>query len=364
MERTGRRLNVHLITWCLVVGPRLAGAEVIHLKDGRRIEAKVTKRTEASVTVDWFGVPLTYWLDEVERIEESAQPIATPRILPAPGPAAPRGPAARLSAEQQALLERVLERSGLKAQLEALGQEALEQFDEGPQGDAGWIAFLEANRDELRQMSVEAYDPKALLGAMTDAFAARFDEEKLRQLDTWLASPLAQRMTAVELAAQQASPEAMQAFFTQAEQDPPAPRRVALIERLMETTDTTDSMIAALTAVVGGLARAFAGLCPLQVGDVEMEIRKLRELYFAQHREKFHEAALEMGLFTYQEVSDEELAQYVEFYESELGQWFNRLAVEGLTQGMGRASNHLAGRMVPLLRAAKHEAAQPAVASP
>ena len=349
-----------------MAAPRVADAEVIHLKDGRRIEANVTKRTEASVTVDWFGVPITYWLDEIERIEESAQPMVNPRILPVPGEAAavPSGSAARLSVEQQALLHRVLELSGLRAQFEALGREALERFDEGPKDDPGWVAFLEANRDRLRQISAEVYDPKALLGSVAEAFAVRFDEEKLRPLEAWLHSPLAQRMTAVEVAATQASPEAMQAFFTELEQNPPLPQRVALIERLMETTDATDSVIAALTAGVGGLARAFAGLCPLQVGDVETEIRKLRELYLAQHREMFRESVLALGLFTYQAVSDEELEQYVQFLESELGQWFNRLAVEGVTQAMGQASKRLAERMIPLLQAAKSQVAQPAVASP
>lgn len=48
----------------------VGNAETIYLKDGRKVEAKITQRSKNSVTIDWYGVPLTYWFDEIDHIED------------------------------------------------------------------------------------------------------------------------------------------------------------------------------------------------------------------------------------------------------------------------------------------------------
>jgi outer membrane protein assembly factor BamB len=52
-------------------------AETIYLKDGRKVRARITKRTEKSITIDFYGVPITYWLDEIEKIENTQSAAST-----------------------------------------------------------------------------------------------------------------------------------------------------------------------------------------------------------------------------------------------------------------------------------------------
>jgi len=52
--------------------PYPAFAETIILKSGRKVEGKIIKKTDKYIQIDFPGVPLTYYLDEIESIEGEA----------------------------------------------------------------------------------------------------------------------------------------------------------------------------------------------------------------------------------------------------------------------------------------------------
>lgn len=58
---------------------RISEAETIILKGGRRIEGKITKRTETSIRIERDGIGLTYGKDQIERIEPEAPAAPAPR---------------------------------------------------------------------------------------------------------------------------------------------------------------------------------------------------------------------------------------------------------------------------------------------
>lgn len=47
----------------------LAFAETIMLKSGQKVEGKIIEKTDKYVRLDFFGVPLTYYLDDIESID-------------------------------------------------------------------------------------------------------------------------------------------------------------------------------------------------------------------------------------------------------------------------------------------------------
>jgi hypothetical protein len=89
------------LSWCVAPLNPIAMAETIHFKDGRTLEAQIIRQTDKTVTVDWYGVPLTYWRDAIVGIEKGAagpgpqapsvRP-ATPSPREAPAAAAPSSP--------------------------------------------------------------------------------------------------------------------------------------------------------------------------------------------------------------------------------------------------------------------------------
>jgi len=58
--------------------------EVLLLKSGKKVEAKIVERTDTCVKVDLEGVPLTYFSDEIESIDGQALRSGAPAETPAP----------------------------------------------------------------------------------------------------------------------------------------------------------------------------------------------------------------------------------------------------------------------------------------
>ena len=56
----------------LSVIPRSSVAEVIHLKSGKTVEGKILEKTDKYVRIDFLGVKLTYYLDEIDHIEKGS----------------------------------------------------------------------------------------------------------------------------------------------------------------------------------------------------------------------------------------------------------------------------------------------------
>jgi lipopolysaccharide biosynthesis regulator YciM len=56
----------------LFILPFIASAETIVLKSGQTIEGKLIEKTDKDIKIDFQGVPITYFLDEVESIDGKA----------------------------------------------------------------------------------------------------------------------------------------------------------------------------------------------------------------------------------------------------------------------------------------------------
>ncbi len=74
-----------LIIGILFLTAHMAAAESISLKSGRTVEGEILTRTDDSITIDvGIGVPVTYYLDEIETISEKTPAPSTGQIPPRP----------------------------------------------------------------------------------------------------------------------------------------------------------------------------------------------------------------------------------------------------------------------------------------
>lgn len=64
-----RKITIILIALSLITP---AFAETIFLKSGKTIEGKLIERTDKYIKIDFEGVPLTYYFDEIEKVENSS----------------------------------------------------------------------------------------------------------------------------------------------------------------------------------------------------------------------------------------------------------------------------------------------------
>jgi hypothetical protein len=316
-----------------------ASADTIYLKDGRKVEAKISTRDSESVTVDWFGVGVKYWFNEIDRIEEGE--TDGPPNLTAPSVAETAEDAAPPEAEPEgddALIRDVLERSGLKAYILQIP----EQID----------AQMAQRRDELppavmakmREALVASADTGRLVETAAQTFREAGEPEKLRQVLQWLQRPEVQRITELELASSEAaSSGAIVEFLNSDEATKTPPERVALIDRLEEATNATDAMMESVLAIVDAMAE-WAEAAQNRPGHREELQREGRE-QLGRQRDMFEQAVMVRMLFTYRALTDDELRAYVEFWESELGRWFSRTGNDALIQAVRIAGGGFAGAL-------------------
>lgn len=90
-----KRLVILLLVLSLCF-PTLIFAETIVLKSGKTVEGKIIEKTDKYVKIDSEGVPLTYYYDEIEKIEGAQVTVAE---LPAPQ-ALPENPEGRFVNEE------------------------------------------------------------------------------------------------------------------------------------------------------------------------------------------------------------------------------------------------------------------------
>jgi hypothetical protein len=46
----------------------ICNAETVYLKNGKSVSGRILEKTDKYIKIDFQGVPLTYWLDEVSSI--------------------------------------------------------------------------------------------------------------------------------------------------------------------------------------------------------------------------------------------------------------------------------------------------------
>lgn len=85
----------------MIFGVGVARGEIIRLKNGKTIEARITERNERSITLDMSGAPLTYYLYEIDTIDGAIPKVSLPQQKIDPQPSLVAVPTkASLTAQQ------------------------------------------------------------------------------------------------------------------------------------------------------------------------------------------------------------------------------------------------------------------------
>lgn len=250
--------------------------------------------------------------------------------------------AAEESDERTARIEEALRLSGAAAMLETLPELI------GQQVDLGQPQLTPEVRRQVRAALDGAYDPARMNRELVDEVAKRHQAAPLEGALAAMRSPLARKLTALEVeASQPEAAEELLAFAGRLPTNPPSPERHRLILRIDEITRSTDVAQAVHDATLLGLLRAATVARGEPLDELEEFERKLAESA-AQRREGMHNQVVLSLLFTYRAVPEAELAKYVKLLESDSLRWFNDVVSQGLvvvlTRAAERAGDELAVR--------------------
>lgn len=240
------------------------------------------------------------------------------------------------SAAETRALDDLLERSGLKAQLESLSASVRAQFLRG--------RLSGQDRVTIDRIASARFDAGALYARIKLDFERNLDPAKLATALAWYDSPLGKQITGLELAA--LVPSGGRDAVADLEEDRPSPRRLGLIQRLDAGGGASETTVDVIMAIVRSLTRAFqpalpavAHLSPGQLDD-QLALARNRTL------EQIRRACLVIMLGTYGGLSDPELDEYLRFVESEAGHWYMSVMNNALLAAIDVAAGATAAELV------------------
>ncbi len=284
------------------------------------------------------------WVDQSGNVRYSDQPPRLEEVAPSASIATPgAAPAPRYPVHPA--VDELLEMSGLKRQMKTIALDAREQVHQS-------LGHLEP-RDlkGVAAATARTLDPDIVYASVLDEFSQSMDDTKVAAVRLWYRSPLGRKLTEIELAS--ATPERQReltAFVAEWQVKPPAPTRVALIQRLDAAAGATEMSVELIVGITQAVVRVADPYLPperrLKPGQLDAQARQIRLATL----EAFRQGNTVAMLYVYRNVEDQDLARYIQFLESEAGAWYGntlrRSVVYALAAAVERTATDLV-RVVP-----------------
>lgn len=231
--------------------------------------------------------------------------------------------------ECSGMVARAFEAAGVNDEIRQIPAQIQSQFSTQLKNDS---KMSDADKKKFEAAMTQAFLPEKIDRDLKQEFLEPCDAGMLRSVIAGLTNPLGDRMRKLEAFAE--SPAARQegeAYAHTLSQHPPARERVALMLRMDASLGITKSTMDITLASARGIAVAFGGL-PAE-GAATLQSK--------QTSDQMHGAVLVNLLFTYRDVSDQDLTSYIELYETPAFMSFNDRLEKALVACISRQSEAL-----------------------
>ncbi len=241
--------------------------------------------------------------------------------------------AAASADERTEQIDRLLELSGLSRQLAEISTFASHQIQ-----TYGSSLEPQAYR-ELESSIARAFDSSRLTAAAKQHYLDHYDERRLRAWTETLSSPLAKRMLALESQPGKDDDFDQAMAYARRHDDAPAMQhRRDLLKRLDGASKASELALDSQMAVLRSVLIASNST----LTDNKRLNAKTLEDAVTQTRDQMESALLTVAdatyLYTYREISDNDLEQYVGYYESDTGRWAMNLAQSAIKAALAEAT--------------------------
>ncbi len=210
-----------------------------------------------------------------------------------------------------------LDESGIMHQIKEIPLIISEQFE------AEASRFEPETRAKIRAAIIDAFQEEQLVSDAISFILADVQQAQISHIMDWLERPLTQKMNQLELIASSEEVEELRnAYFMSLEDNPPPQTRIDIILDFDDLTNTTDHTVFFISDLYLTLIQAMNPFLPVheQVSRDDLEV--MREMIIREMYNSYKNVTVMMNLFTYREVSDRELLEYIDYYRTPSGSWF------------------------------------------
>ena len=237
--------------------------------------------------------------------------------------------------EAAMLAQRLVERSGIAVQLQAVPKSFTDQMPQlrGQVPDELLLALADAGR--------EAYRPELMAKEIAQMLAQTLKPAEMQKAIAWLETGVGRRVTLAEERASASMDEAaLKRYAEQTKHQPPSARRQKAIQDLIEVTGSLEFTAKLVEGTALGVAIGMDSTQPVQkrVGVAFLRKQIEKTMPKEQLKDMLRQAMPGIFGYTYREVSDADLEAYLAFLRSPNGKRVNDAIADAFGQSMIAAS--------------------------
>jgi hypothetical protein len=232
--------------------------------------------------------------------------------------------------------------AGLERQVPELGAQIEQQL----RSDSS--AIPAAALERMSAAARRAFDGKRMKAEILADLRAAWNPTLANEALKWLRSPVGRQVIQMEERA--STPEAQRAlesFAASLATTPPDPKRLAGVRRLDQATRATDISVEILSTMARAIARSAVAAHPGPASPEAID----REIA-AQHpamREAVESYTLAAFLYTYRDLSPRDFAEYLAFFDSPGGKWYQQTVGAAFQRAVNEASERFAAELVTIM---------------
>ena len=241
--------------------------------------------------------------------------------------------------EESKLIHETLEISGAKEQInyytDVVGS-GLPQLQGNPD--------QQKIREELLRPIRESYRSDKIYSSVVQVFHARFHKEHIISVLSWLKAPVGRKMTKSEIYAN--SPEGInrnRAFSGEYQMIGEDRKKLLLrFEKALRATDMNIEVVSvSLLEMLMAMQSQVDGRNRMSSKEIDAIVGNVRDMPGDQLKSN----VMVSIAGTYRDLTDEELASAIQFYESAAGKWFIDTSIRALTSAIGKTSRELGEKL-------------------
>ncbi len=247
-------------------------------------------------------------------------------------------------------IDMLLEQSGISKQVAEFPALVKSGFMQGIQQGApvpGEVAVAMANSLD------ESIKPSMILDDIHSSIEAQLSEDDIDSLLSWYESDTGKAITAAEVAA--STPEAAEAIMANGKQLLADTDRVQIAQELDQLLGATDLAMDiqehSSSAVYSAL---MAAVQPDQAPDLD-GFKAQMSAVEPQMRADIQQLIAAQFVYTYRDIDDSTMAEYVDYLKQPATQRFNKATMAGLNSSFEKATNDWASKLADIIKSAAEE---------
>ena len=258
-----------------------------------------------------------------------SMPVAEASINPSPSAVSTASPGA--------LVDQIIRLSGLQKQIEQISEKLLEDIHQSPDKPSDPV-LVEA----VEKIVSEAYKPEFFLQQLRTTLKQSFSTAQLETLVRMYNTPLMQKITAIEN--RELDLVAFEAFIENIIQTSLPANRLHLLQELESVTHATEFVVELMISTRRALLMGMVDdtMETMNSFDASVEAQK------NEIRDSTYQNVILIMAYSYQELTDLELGEYIQFYETVEGEWFITQSVGTLIEAFHMGSLETGKRIAEL----------------